>query len=139
MGTLLSVEWRKDCKFSKLFMYLKRDPAALRFGMGCPGDLAQQGVVILAFLARVFPEILAWQNSKEFLRLHIGEIFEKVQCQKVASCILLSYLFFRKFLEFWFRLRFSCFLTFWHKYQYKPIFEGQNKEKKKRKKHCWKL
>ena len=67
--------------------------------MGCPGDLAQQGVVILAFLAQVFPEILAWQNLKEFFRLHIGEIVEKVQAKKVFSYILLSYLFFRIFLK----------------------------------------
>ena len=59
-------------------MYLKRAPAALRFVMGCPGDLAQQGAVILAFLAQDFPEILAWQNLKEFVRLHIGEIVKKV-------------------------------------------------------------
>ena len=59
-------------------MYLKRAPAALPFGVGCPGDLGQQGVVILAFLARMFHEILAWQNLKEFFRLHICEIVGKV-------------------------------------------------------------
>ena len=40
------------------------------FGVGCPGDLAQQGVLILPFIARIFHEILAWQNLKEFFRLH---------------------------------------------------------------------
>ena len=30
---------------------LRPAPAAVPFGVGCPGDLAQQGVVILAVLA----------------------------------------------------------------------------------------
>ena len=55
-----------------------------------PWDLAQQGVVILALLAWVFPEILAQQNFKDFLRLHIEQIVEKVCYKKVISGICLS-------------------------------------------------
>ena len=39
-------------------------PAALPFGVVCPGDLADQGVLILASLAQVFTEKLTRQNWK---------------------------------------------------------------------------
>ena len=67
--------------------------------MGCPGDLAQQGVVILASLARVFTEKLSRQNWKSFFKLHIGEIVWKVKNKKVSSCIFLLLLFLKGILD----------------------------------------
>ena len=43
---------------------LRPAPAALPFDVVCPGDLADQGVVILASLAQVFTEKLTRQNWK---------------------------------------------------------------------------
>ena len=61
---------------------LRPAPAALRFGMGCPGDLVEQGVAFLASLARVFTEKLTQQNWKLLFKLHIGEIVGKVKNKK---------------------------------------------------------
>ena len=72
--------------------------------MGCPGDLAQQGVVIVASVAHVFTEKLSRQNWKSFFKLHLGEIVGKVKNKKVSSCIFLLLLFFRKFLKFFERV-----------------------------------
>ena len=79
--------------------------------MGCPGDLAQQGVVIVASVAQVFTEKLSRQNWKSFLKLHIGEIVGKLKNKKVSSCIFILLLFFRKF-PLWFEKVFwICFTT----------------------------
>ena len=55
-------------------MYLKRAPA----GSG-RATWRNRGIVILAFLAQVFTEILVWKNSKSFVKVQIGEIARKVQ------------------------------------------------------------
>ena len=49
LGVYLLVEFIRDCKFSRLFMYLKRAPAVPFLGVVCPGDMADQGVAFLAF------------------------------------------------------------------------------------------
>ena len=68
--------------------FCNRAPVALPFGLRGPGDLAQQEVVSIAFLAQVFSEILSWQNVKEFVYPKIGEIEEKVQCSKFSFAFL---------------------------------------------------
>ena len=41
-------------------MYLKRAPASFGFGVVCPGDLKQQGAVILARLVQAVTEKLSF-------------------------------------------------------------------------------
>ena len=60
MDVYTALYLRYDCKFSKLFMYLKRTPAssgrlwpasaAIFFGVICPGGPVQQGVALLVLI-----------------------------------------------------------------------------------------
>ena len=61
----------------------------LRFDVVCTGDLSQQEIVILAFLARVFTEKSSLLNLI-FFGLQINKIVKKVQHNNVSSCIFLS-------------------------------------------------
>ena len=61
----------------------------LRFDVVCTGDLSQQEIVILAFLARVFTEKSSLLNLI-FFGLQINKIVKKVQHDNVSSCIFLS-------------------------------------------------
>ena len=54
------VELRKDCKFSEMFMYLKRVPASFGRAVlrcGFSGGLVQRGVALLVLLCPFFSEL----------------------------------------------------------------------------------
>ena len=86
LGCKLIPLWRALWKSIKPFMYLNRTPVSsglLPFGVGCPGDIGDQGVTLLAFLAQIFTEKLIWQNWRgKQIRLHIGKIVRKVWLKK---------------------------------------------------------